>query len=102
MLSCVSNRRLLIVNRYSDIGRGMMTREYFDCWGPARIRPQVSIGRRSMLADRGAPQIEATPYNQGNCQFAAEVLNADLRRVAAEQDGEPNARFWCEPGRFRP
>ena len=57
------------------------------------LRPGLSTA-----ASVGAQQIETTPYNQGNCQFAAEVLNANLRRVAAERGSEADARFWCEPG----
>lgn len=53
-------------------------------------------------ADKGAPSVDALPYNQGNCEFAAQVLNANLRRLAAQKNAEPDVRFWCEQGRYRP
>lgn len=57
-------------------------------------------------ADKGAPGVDPLPYNQGNCEFAADVLNANLRRTmaeeSAEENAEPDVRFWCESGSYRP
>ena len=50
-------------------------------------------------ADKGDPGVDPLPYNQGNCEFAAQVLNENLRRIAASKGAQPNARFWCEQGR---
>ncbi|WP_123905444.1 hypothetical protein [Sphingobium cloacae] len=50
-------------------------------------------------ADKGAPAIDPKPYNQGNCEFAAEILNENIRR---QSGGEMPAHFWCEKGAYRP
>jgi hypothetical protein len=52
-------------------------------------------------ADKGTPRFDLVPFNQGNCEFVAKVLNENLERIAASKNGKPDARFWCEPGRFR-
>ena len=49
-------------------------------------------------ADKGAV-VNEKPYNQGNCEMASEVLNANARRL---NNGKLPARFWCEKGTYRP
>jgi hypothetical protein len=48
-------------------------------------------------ADKGSGY-EPQPYNQGNCEFDAKVLNDNAKRL---NNGKALFQFWCEPGRYR-
>ena len=48
-------------------------------------------------ADKGGGE-DAGHYNQNNCQTAADVLNANVRRL---NGGNLPAKFWCERGTFK-
>jgi hypothetical protein len=40
----------------------------------------------------------ASTYNMANCQMAARLLNANIRKL---NKGVQPSGFWCEPGPFR-